>query len=114
MRAMDAQAQTPRAPVPVNPRVRRFVTPFVMIAAFLYFIIDLLFELFLRPINRWLARNRFFARIADWIESLGPYPTLALFLVPQILLEPTNLWVFMWSPQVTSFTASPSLRSAAP
>ena len=31
-----------------------------------------------------------FSRIEGWIRALGPYPTLALFVVPLILLEPAK------------------------
>jgi hypothetical protein len=31
---------------------------------------------------------RIFYALAAWLASLGPYPTLVLFLVPVIILEP--------------------------
>ena len=62
-----------------------------MVAAFLYFLTDLLFEIFLRPVNRWLARVGLFETITKAIEGLGPYSTLTLFLVPLLLLEPAKL-----------------------
>lgn len=62
-----------------------------MVVAFLYFLLDLLFEILLRPVSRWLARIGFFETITKAIEGLGPYTTLTLFLVPLILLEPAKL-----------------------
>jgi hypothetical protein len=71
-------------------RASRVLSPIVAVAAALYFLID---ALFLPPIH-WVAerlgRLGLFARLADWIRSLGPYQTLALFLVPLILLEPVK------------------------
>jgi len=31
---------------------------------------------------------RIFARVGSWVRSLGPYSTLALFVIPFIALEP--------------------------
>ena len=33
---------------------------------------------------------RIFNALAAWLASLGPYPTLVLFLVPVIILEPVK------------------------
>src|SRR5262249_42465443 len=38
----------------------------------------------------WLARFRRLRRLRVWIESLGPYSPLALFMVPIILFEPVK------------------------
>nr|WP_244646308.1 hypothetical protein [Bradyrhizobium campsiandrae] len=40
------------------------------------------------PISRWLSRHFEFKRLRAWIRSLPPYPSLALFSVPVIILEP--------------------------
>jgi hypothetical protein len=53
-----------------------------------YFLIDAFFVLLVRPIGRWLDRVPAFLRIAIRIKSLGPYPSLFLFIVPLIVLEP--------------------------
>jgi len=37
-----------------------------------------------------LPRLRIFNALAAWLASLGPYPTLVLFLVPVIILEPVK------------------------
>ena len=55
-----------------------------------YFLVDALFASALRPLFRWLGRQKFIAGIARWLAGLGPYPTLALFLVPVIVLEPVK------------------------
>jgi hypothetical protein len=62
--------------------------PFVVIAASIYFLVDALFLSFVRPLSKRLARLPIFAVLASWIAAQGPYTTLALFLVPLILLEP--------------------------
>ncbi len=62
--------------------------PFVIAVAAIYFVIDALALSILKPILRRIANLKFFKFIAHWIASLGPYPTLALFVVPLILLEP--------------------------
>lgn len=62
--------------------------PFVIVAAALYFAIDALALSSLKPLLRKIANLKLSKFIAQWIASLGPYPTLALFIVPLILLEP--------------------------
>ena len=36
----------------------------------------------------WLSKLRIFARVGSWVRSLGPYCTLALFVIPFVVLEP--------------------------
>jgi hypothetical protein len=43
-----------------------------------------------RPITVWLAQKKLFERARLWVISLGPYPSLALFAVPVIILEPAK------------------------
>jgi hypothetical protein len=62
--------------------------PVVVALAILYFVIDGVFLSMIKPVTRRLARLRLFDGLARWVDRLGPYPTLALFLVPLILLEP--------------------------
>jgi hypothetical protein len=66
------------------------LSPVVAVLAFLYFLIDALFLPPLRLFGRWLGSFRLFARLGEWIRTLGPYQTLALFLVPLIILEPVK------------------------
>src|SRR5215467_1596092 len=56
--------------------------------AIIYFLVDAIFAGLTRPISRWLARHFEMRRLRAWIRSLPPYPSLALFSVPVILLEP--------------------------
>src|SRR5215467_15374907 len=56
--------------------------------AIIYFLVDAIFAGLTRPISRWLARHFEMRRLRDWIKSLPPYPSLALFSVPVIVLEP--------------------------
>ena len=68
--------------------LRRVLTlPLVALAA-LYFLLDDFFRSFVKPAVARLARLPIFARLEAWIASLGPYPTMALFLVPMAILWP--------------------------
>ena len=71
--------------------MRQILKLIAYIAAAIYFIADVLFVSAARPISRWLAANFPMPRIRDWIKSLSPYPCLALFSVPVILLEPVKI-----------------------
>jgi hypothetical protein len=62
----------------------------VFIVAALYFVIDGVFSYVTQPITVWIAKLRLFDRVRRWIVSLGPYPSLALFAVPVIVLEPAK------------------------
>jgi hypothetical protein len=64
--------------------------PIAALAAVIYFLIDALFLSFIRPIAQALARLGMFSSLAAWVGSLGPYPTLALFLIPIAVLEPAK------------------------
>jgi hypothetical protein len=70
--------------------VRTVLAPFVTVAAVLYIFLDALFLWFIRPMSRALARLGLCDKLTRVIEQLGPYTTLALFLVPVILLEPAK------------------------
>jgi hypothetical protein len=71
-------------------RLRAIFQPFVVVVAAVYFVIDALALSSLKPLLRKIANLKLFNFIAQWIASLGPYATLALFLVPLILLEPVK------------------------
>jgi hypothetical protein len=64
--------------------------PVVVTLATLYFVIDGVFLSLIRPIAERLARLPLFGGLARWAAGLGPYSTLALFLIPLILLEPVK------------------------
>jgi hypothetical protein len=63
----------------------------VYVAAAIYFIADVLLLGLVRPISRWLAANFPMPKARTWIRSLPPYPCLALFSVPVIILEPVKM-----------------------
>jgi hypothetical protein len=64
--------------------------PLVVVIAALYFAIDGLILAALRPLLKRILHLKLFRSIERWIESLGPYSTLAVFLIPLILLEPVK------------------------
>ena len=68
--------------------VKRILKPVTYILAVVYFLVDAVFMAVARPISRWLGRHLEFKRLRAWIRSLPPYPSLALFSVPVIILEP--------------------------
>jgi hypothetical protein len=68
----------------------RIFKPFVFLVAAIYFLVDAAFWVIARPIARWLENHWVFHRLRSWITSLGPYPTLALFVVPVLILEPAK------------------------
>jgi hypothetical protein len=68
--------------------VKRILKPVTYIAATIYFLVDAVFMAVARPISRWIGRHFQFRRLRAWIRSLPPYPSLALFSVPVIILEP--------------------------
>jgi hypothetical protein len=62
----------------------------LLVLATAYFVLDGVFSYVTRPFAAWLGRLRIFERIHRWIVSLRPYPSLALFAVPVIILEPVK------------------------
>jgi hypothetical protein len=52
--------------------------------------VDAVFWTVAKPVARRLADHRIFDSLRTWIVSLRPYPTLALFVVPVIILEPVK------------------------
>jgi hypothetical protein len=70
--------------------IKQIATPFIVAIAVVYFLIDALVLSLLRPVIERIAALKPFAGVRRWVESLGPYSTLALFLVPIILLEPVK------------------------
>jgi len=68
--------------------VKRILKPVTYILAVIYFLVDAVFMAVTRPISRWIGRHFEFKRLRAWIRSLPPYPSLALFSVPVIILEP--------------------------
>jgi len=70
--------------------VKRSVQAVIYVLAAIYFLVDAMFVGLTKPISRWLGRHLELRRLRAWIRSLPPYPSLALFSVPVILLEPVK------------------------
>ena len=68
----------------------RIFKPFVFVLAGIYFLVDAAIWMLARPVIRWLAEHWIFDRLRTWVMSLGPYPTLALFVIPVLILEPAK------------------------
>jgi hypothetical protein len=62
----------------------------VFVLATVYFIVDGVFSHVTQPVTVWIAKKKIFERARIWIVSLRPYPSLALFAVPVIILEPAK------------------------
>src|SRR3979490_834441 len=58
--------------------------------ATIYFLVDAVFRTVPRPFANRIAAHRIFGSLRIRIVSLRPYPTLALFAVPLIVLEPVK------------------------
>jgi hypothetical protein len=70
--------------------VSEALRPVLFVAAAIYIAIDELFSFVTQPIAAWLARLDLLQRVRRWITSLPPYPALALFAVPLVVLEPVK------------------------
>jgi hypothetical protein len=70
--------------------VKRVLKPVVGLLAVIYFLVDAVFLPVARRISNRIAGHWMFARLRGWITSLRPYPTLLLFAVPVIVLEPVK------------------------
>ena len=68
--------------------MRKILKPLGYLFAIVYFLADAVFMTVAAPTGRWLADRLVFNRLHNWIISLRPYPTLLLFAVPVIVLEP--------------------------
>src|SRR5712671_1235083 len=70
--------------------VNRILKPVTYVLAAVYFLVDAVFMSVAKPISNWIARHLVLRRLRAWIRSLSPYPSLALFSVPVIVLEPVK------------------------
>ena len=68
--------------------VNRILKSTIFTLAAIYFLVDAIFMTVARPSANWIAEHWLFGSVRVWIVSLRPYPTLALFAVPLIVLEP--------------------------
>lgn len=75
---------------PQGADVKRIWNSIVFTVAILYFVMDAMFATVAVPLSRWIGVHWAFERIHRWILSLRPYPTLLLFVVPLIVLEPAK------------------------
>jgi hypothetical protein len=70
--------------------VSRFLKPVILVLATIYFVVDAVLMVVARPVADWLAKLLAFCGLKAWIASLRPYPTLALFALPVVVLEPAK------------------------
>jgi hypothetical protein len=70
--------------------VRRLIATVVVVVAAAYFVLDALVLSLLRPLLRYFTDHEVFRVIGRWIESLNPYATLGIFLIPLAILEPVK------------------------
>ena len=70
--------------------MKRIGNVIVFTIAILYFLLDAVFATVAVPLSRWIGVHWAFARIQRWVLSLSPYPTLLLFIVPLVILEPAK------------------------
>jgi hypothetical protein len=71
-------------------KVNRALKPIIYPIAAIYFLVDAIFVPVVKPITRWLSTHWIWKELRAWIVSLRPYPTLLLFAVPLIVLEPVK------------------------
>jgi hypothetical protein len=70
--------------------VNRIVQPIAYALAAIYLLVDAIFIGLAKPIADWVAGHLVLRKLRAWIRSLRPYPSLALFSVPLVLLEPVK------------------------
>jgi hypothetical protein len=70
--------------------VNELLKPVVYLVASIYFLVDAIFMAVAKPLIKWLSRHWAWKNLRAWIVSLRPYPTLLLFAVPVVLLEPVK------------------------
>jgi len=77
--------------------VKRILKPIAYLLAVVYFLVDAILLPVAELISRWIARRWVFDRLRDWVVSLRPYPTLFLFAVPVVVLEPIKPVALYWA-----------------
>lgn len=68
--------------------MKRILKPIVTVLAVIYFLVDAVLLPVAKRISDRIADHWVFGGLRNWIDSLRPYPTLLLFVVPVIVLEP--------------------------
>ena len=66
----------------------RLLKPVTYVLAAVYFLVDAVFMTLSKPVSNWIAKHLELRKLRAWIRSLRPYPSLALFSVPVVILEP--------------------------
>jgi hypothetical protein len=56
----------------------------------MYFLVDAIFLTVAKSLANWIAAHWISERLRLWIVALRPYPTLALFALPLVILEPVK------------------------
>jgi hypothetical protein len=70
--------------------VNRILRPVVFLLATIYFLVDAIFLRVAKSLASWIGEHWIFESLRIWIVSLRPYPTLALFVLPLVVLEPVK------------------------
>lgn len=70
--------------------MNRILKSATLMLATIYFLVDAVFMSAARPLANRIAAHWTFGALRVRIASLGPYPTLALFALPMIVLEPVK------------------------
>ena len=70
--------------------VNRILKSITYFLAAIYFLVDAVLMSVAKPISNWIGRHLSLRKLRTWIRSLRPYPSLALFSVPVIILEPVK------------------------
>jgi hypothetical protein len=70
--------------------VNRILKAVVFLLAAIYFLVDAIFLTVAKSLANWIAEHWIFEDLRRWIVSLSPYPTLALFALPLVILEPVK------------------------
>lgn len=90
------ETDTPSPPPAHSSWVARLLRVPALVLVTLYFLFDDVVLAAFRPVVAWAAGLRIMLRFAVFLRRLPPYPTLALFLVPFVVLEPLKilgLWI---------------------
>ena len=70
--------------------MKRMLKPVTYVLAAVYFLVDAVFMTVARPVADWIGRHLALRKLCLWIRSLKPWPSLALFSVPVVILEPVK------------------------
>jgi hypothetical protein len=70
--------------------VNRILRPVVFLLAAIYFLVDAIFLTVAKSLASWIGEHWIFEGLRSWIVSLRPYPTLTLFVLPLVVLEPVK------------------------